>query len=82
MVSECLVRAGRITDETDVRLLSQMFVGSFEPDDFFQFQTDVQDTFNEFQSAGLSQLIIDLSNNGGASFELNLICYLQCSIWL
>ncbi|KAI0705325.1 hypothetical protein C8Q76DRAFT_683057 [Earliella scabrosa] len=42
-----------------------MFVGSFEPDDFFQFQTDVQDTFNEFQSAGLSQLIIDLSNNGG-----------------
>ena len=59
-----------------------MFVGSFEPDDFFQFQTDVQDTFNEFQSAGLSQLIIDLSNNGGASFGLNLNRYLQRSVRL
>lgn len=42
-----------------------MFVGSFEPDDFDQFQTDVQDTFTEFQAAGLTQLIVDLTNNGG-----------------
>lgn len=46
-----------------------MFVGSFEPDDFFQFQTDVQDTFDEFKQAGLKQLIIDLSNNGGAYLD-------------
>ena len=82
VVSKCLVRAGRITDETGVCLLSQMFVGSFEPDDFFQFQTDVQDTFNEFQSAGLSQLIIDLSNNGGGSFESHFTCHLRCSVRL
>ena len=42
-----------------------MFVGSFEPDDFFQFQTDVQSTITQFQQAGLTQLLIDLSNNGG-----------------
>ncbi|TFK84989.1 hypothetical protein K466DRAFT_204796 [Polyporus arcularius HHB13444] len=42
-----------------------MFVGSFEPDDFDQFQTDVQDTFTQFQAAGLTQLIVDLTNNGG-----------------
>ena len=44
-----------------------MFVGSFEPDDFSQFQIDVQDTINEFQAAGLTQLIVDLTNNGGTS---------------
>ena len=42
-----------------------MFVGSFEPDDFFQFQTDVQSTITAFQEAGVSQLLIDLTNNGG-----------------
>ncbi|KAI0657448.1 hypothetical protein C8Q70DRAFT_1055626 [Cubamyces menziesii] len=42
-----------------------MFVGSFEPDDFFQFQTDVQTTITAFQEAGVSQLLIDLTNNGG-----------------
>ena len=43
-----------------------MFVGSFEPDDFNGFQTDVQSAFQEFEQAGVSQLIVDLTNNGGA----------------
>ena len=42
-----------------------MFVGSFEPNDFDGFQTDVQSSFAEFKSKGVSQLIVDLSNNGG-----------------
>lgn len=42
-----------------------MFVGSFEPDDFSGFQTDVQSSFAEFESKGVSQLIVDLTNNGG-----------------
>ena len=42
-----------------------MFVGSFEPDDFFGFQTDVQSSFADFQSKGVTQLIVDLTNNGG-----------------
>lgn len=42
-----------------------MFVGSFEPDDFDQFQTDVQATVTQFQEAGVSQLLVDLTNNGG-----------------
>ena len=46
-----------------------MFVGSFEPDDFDQFQTDVRDTFTQFEAAGLTQLIVDLTNNGGQYVE-------------
>ena len=46
-----------------------MFVGSFEPDDFDQFQTDVRDTFTQFEAAGLTQLIVDLTNNGGKYVE-------------
>ncbi|CDO74428.1 hypothetical protein BN946_scf184880.g2 [Trametes cinnabarina] len=42
-----------------------MFVGSFEPDDFFQFQTDVLATVMQFKQEGVSQLLIDLTNNGG-----------------
>ncbi|OBZ76716.1 hypothetical protein A0H81_03224 [Grifola frondosa] len=42
-----------------------MFVGSFEPDDFNGFQTDVAATVAAFKEAGVSQLLIDLSNNGG-----------------
>jgi C-terminal processing protease CtpA/Prc len=45
--------------------MCQMFVGSFEPDDFNGFQTDVQAATAAFKTAGVSQLIIDLSNNGG-----------------
>ena len=48
-------------------LLLQMFVGSFEPDDFNSFQTDVAATFKAFEAAKLTHLIVDLSNNGGAS---------------
>ncbi|KAI0356925.1 hypothetical protein OH77DRAFT_182654 [Trametes cingulata] len=42
-----------------------MFVGSFEPDDFNQFQTDVQATIAQFKQSGVSQLLVDLTNNGG-----------------
>ena len=41
-----------------------MFVGSFEGD-FVQFQTDTVSAINAFKAAGVSRLIIDLSNNGG-----------------
>jgi len=41
-----------------------MFVGSFEGD-FTQFQTDTQSAIQEFQQAGVSRLIVDLTNNGG-----------------
>lgn len=43
----------------------KMFVGSFEPDDFDQFQADVVATTAAFKSAGVTQLLIDLTNNGG-----------------
>ena len=42
-----------------------MFVGSFAPDDFDQFQSDVQATMSQFQAANLTHLIVDLTNNGG-----------------
>lgn len=42
-----------------------MFVGSFEPDDFDQFQADTVAAISAFQSAGVSRLLIDLTNNGG-----------------
>ncbi len=43
-----------------------MFVGSFEGD-FVQFQTDTVSAFNGFKKAGVSRLLIDLTNNGGIS---------------
>ena len=54
--------------------LPQMFVGSFEPDDFNGFQTDVQSAFAEFETAGVSQLLVDLTNNGG---EILQPCYVH-----
>lgn len=42
-----------------------MFVGSFEPVDFEGFQADVVSTINAFKAAGVKQLLIDLTNNGG-----------------
>ena len=51
-----------------------MFVGSFEPADFNSFQTDVVATFAEFEAAGLTHLIVDLSNNGGACLYAQLVC--------
>ncbi|KAF7366694.1 TSPc domain-containing protein [Mycena sanguinolenta] len=41
-----------------------MFVGSFD-DDFTQFQNDTVSAITAFQKAGVTRLIIDLSNNGG-----------------
>lgn len=41
-----------------------MFVGSFEGD-FNQFQTDTLAAITQFKKAGVTRLIIDLTNNGG-----------------
>ncbi|KAG6864821.1 hypothetical protein C0991_006942, partial [Blastosporella zonata] len=41
-----------------------MFVGSFAGD-FDGFQTDVVSTITAFKEAGVSQLLLDLTNNGG-----------------
>ena len=41
-----------------------MFVGSFEGD-FDEFQTDVVSAINQFKASGVSQVLIDLTNNGG-----------------
>ncbi|KAI0827410.1 hypothetical protein BC628DRAFT_1418509 [Trametes gibbosa] len=42
-----------------------MFVGSFEPADFDQFQFDVQTTVASLKEAGATQLVVDVTNNGG-----------------
>ncbi|KIM41633.1 hypothetical protein M413DRAFT_411566 [Hebeloma cylindrosporum] len=42
-----------------------MFVGSFSPSDYSQFQVDTVAAVNAFKAAGVSQLLIDLTNNGG-----------------
>lgn len=47
-----------------MRLL-QMFVGSFDPEDYYGFQSQVADVVSAFQEAGVTQLLIDLTNNGG-----------------
>ncbi|PIL29017.1 hypothetical protein GSI_09065 [Ganoderma sinense ZZ0214-1] len=44
-----------------------MFVSSFEPDDANAFMTDVQTVFNQFKAKGVSQLLLDLTNNGDRS---------------
>ena len=41
-----------------------MFIGSFEGD-FVQFQTDTVSAMNAFKAAGVSRLLIDLTDNGG-----------------
>lgn len=45
-----------------------MFVGSFEGD-FNQFQTDTLAAVQQFQASGVTRLLIDLTNNGGAQIE-------------
>ncbi|KAF5325046.1 hypothetical protein D9619_009605 [Psilocybe cf. subviscida] len=42
-----------------------LFVGTFEPDDFDQFQNDTVAAVNAFKAAGVTQVLIDLTNNGG-----------------
>ena len=43
-----------------------MFVGSFGGD-FVQFETDTVNAFNAFKTAGITNLLIDLTNNGGTA---------------
>ena len=43
----------------------QMFVGSFEGDPD-QFQHDVDAAINEFKGYGVTNLLIDVTNNGGS----------------
>ncbi len=47
----------------------QMFVGSFEGD-FNQFPLDVEATVKQFKASGVSNLLIDVTNNGGSSWFL------------
>jgi len=42
-----------------------MFVGTFSPNDFDQFQADTVAAVNSLKAAGVTQLIIDLHGNGG-----------------
>ena len=41
-----------------------MFVGSFDGD-FFQTQVDIAAAFDEFYASGVTNLVIDVTNNGG-----------------
>jgi len=43
----------------------QMYVGSFSPADYDAFQTDVASAIADFKAAGVTKLLIDLTNNGG-----------------
>ena len=45
----------------------QMYVSTFSPANFEQFQHDVEDAVKEFTSKGVTKLIVDLHNNGGKS---------------
>ncbi len=41
-----------------------MFVGSFEVD-FFQSQIDMATAIDQFYASGVTNLVIDVTNNGG-----------------
>ena len=41
-----------------------MFVGSFE-DDLNQFPLDVQAAVEQFKASGVTNLLVDVTNNGG-----------------
>ena len=41
-----------------------MYVGSFDGD-FFQTQVDIAVAFDDFNAAGVTNLVIDVTNNGG-----------------
>lgn len=47
-----------------------MFIGSFSPDDYDSFQTDVEAAVGAFKKAKVTNVLIDLSNNGGQSFNI------------
>jgi len=42
-----------------------MFVGSFEPEDPIRFQFDVVDAISQFKSSGVTNLLVDVTENGG-----------------
>ena len=44
---------------------SQMYVSTFKPNNFEQFQRDVESAVKEFTNKGVTKLIVDLHNNGG-----------------
>ena len=52
-----------------------MFVGSFEPRDYNGFQSDVEKAINQFKTAKVTNLLIDLSNNGGKLFPISNFQY-------
>ena len=51
----------------------QMFIGSFEGD-FNQFQLDVDAAVQQFKASGVTNLLIDVTNNGG-SFAPTIKCW-------
>lgn len=54
-----------------------MFVGSFGGD-FDGFQADTVAAINSFKAAGVTQLLIDLTNNGGVLFDRSSLFWLTC----
>ena len=44
-----------------------MFVGSFSPavSAYFDFQREVVSAIEQFKAAGVTRLLVDLTNNGG-----------------
>ncbi|KAI0052380.1 hypothetical protein FA95DRAFT_1392982 [Auriscalpium vulgare] len=51
-----------------------MFIGSFEGD-FVQFQTDTVAAINQFKASGVTNLLIDITNNGGGFVCLGLFLH-------
>ncbi|KAJ3481415.1 hypothetical protein NLI96_g7672 [Meripilus lineatus] len=51
-----------------------LFVGSFDAD-FNQFQNDIKTAIETFKSAGVTRLMIDLTNNGGGYICLGQFLY-------
>lgn len=47
-----------------------MFVGSFEGD-FDQFPLDVDAAVTQFKASGVTNLLVDVTNNGGPHAFLN-----------
>ena len=43
-----------------------MFIGSFESENSDQFPLDIDAAVKEFKSSGVTNLLIDVTNNGGS----------------
>ncbi|KAI0752696.1 hypothetical protein C8Q80DRAFT_1267209 [Daedaleopsis nitida] len=52
-----------------------LFVGSFAPFDYEGFQTDIVRIMERFEAAGLTQLIVDVTNNNGGYICLGQILH-------